>query len=235
MPHQLRHCCASLSRAFASDGPAPHVADGMSNVDSMKLLGHVLAADERVTQCWGRAQGSVRAALCKHIRSARRARPTVAAKLRIVEQFVWPIVAYRVAAWPPTDTRYASIDSLQWWCVAQAITVVRFPGEAIQQYFLRRGRVAGCEAKKVGMWSSRAATLVLKFRERVAAETPAMSWPARLLHWRGSAWIRERRIQLGSDSVYAGSIGTRLPGGRPAPRWDEMCDMLVRSSGRQAR
>lgn len=214
---------------------APTAADGIANVESMKFLGHILSADGRLTQCWGRAQGAVRAALWKHIRAARRSRLTAAAKLRIVDQFVWPILAYRVTAWPPTEALYASIDSLQRWCVAQALTVVRFPGEAVQQYFLRRGRVAGGEAKKAGTWSSRAAALVLNFRDRVVAEAPAKSWPARLLPWRGSAWVRERRILLGSDRVFAGRLGTRLPGGRPAPRWDEMCEMLLRSRGRHPR
>lgn len=211
---------------------APSDVGEPASVEHTKFLGHCVSSDGRVTHCWGRAQGAVRAALWRHIhiRAARRARLSVAARLRLIDQYVWPIIAYRAPAWPPTESLYKNVDALQRWCTAQAMTMVRFPREELPQYFRRRSRLAGFEAKKAGMWSTRAADLVLRFRGQLRTESPAASWPARLLRWRGSDWVRERRIQCGSESVFP--CGARLPGGRTAPRWDEACEMWQRIRGR---
>lgn len=105
--------------------------------------------------------------------------------------------------------------------VAQAMAIPRFPGEEVAQFFRRRAHVAGFEARRMGMWSDRDIVLVCRFHDQILAEAPPVSWPAHLLGWLGNEWVRERRVVCGSDSVFAGRIGSRLPGGHVAPRWGE--------------
>lgn len=124
------------------------------------------------------------------------------------------------------------MDALQMWCTAQAMSVARFLGEELAQFFRKRVRIAGFAARRACMWSDRASELVIAFREQLLAESPPTSWPARLMGWLGSEWVRDRRIACGSESVFAGRIGFRLLGGGVAPRWDESVRLLQRMRGR---
>lgn len=135
-----------------------------------KLLGHLISADGSVSTCWAKTQGTARSALWRHIRAARQARLSASARLKIVDQFVWPIIAYRVPAWPPTEWLRKRMNTLQRWCAAQAMSIARFPGEALSQFSRRRARIAGFEARRMGLLSDRAIVLVCRFREQLVSE-----------------------------------------------------------------
>lgn len=82
----------SSVEGMAPRGASVHAGDP-APLQHMKCLGHYISADGSVSACWAKAQGAVRSALWRHVRSARQARLPVAARLRIVDQFVWPITA----------------------------------------------------------------------------------------------------------------------------------------------
>lgn len=104
--------------------------------------------------------------------------------------------------------------------MAQAIGEIRWPGEALQAYFLRRGGSAVAVVSGVVDWGARVGHLAHALHVRVCAEVPLRTWASLLILVRGEAWLRERRLPLGSGSAYAGRIDARAAPGRVPPRWE---------------
>lgn len=83
--------------------------------------------------------------------------------------------------------------------------------------FIRR-----VECRAAGLWSARAARLVLQWADHVRGERwPASRWPARTVGWHVVEWCAIRRRIPGSAALGAGRIHTRGERGHVVLRWHD--------------
>lgn len=183
--------------------PATSGCDALSRV-------RFLVNETSVTRPWlpaGPGRRAQRAPpLWRHVRAACSARLSGAHRSRVVDAFVWPILAYRAPARTPTPWLLSKAGSLQRWCIAQAADIFFLPGEDAASFNRRRARSAGALARQAGLWSARIVAAAQRMLETVRAEAPPRTWAARLVSVRGEAWARERRKVCGSDSVFLGRL-----------------------------
>lgn len=90
------------------------------------------------------------------------------------------------------------------------------------RFFHRRARSAAVECRAAGLWSSRAARLVVQWADHVQRERrPPSHRPAQLAGWHGAHWRAERRRIAGSPALAAGRMDARPSRGYVALRWHD--------------
>lgn len=154
---------------------------------SLGFLGHEVSGEGSVAKCWQRAQGAARAALWRQLAAARRARLPMEARMRLLDRFVWPVIAYRAPAWPPSQWLRGRVDLFQRWAITQVQSQPRYPHEDVLAFFRRRGRAAGAAARSDGLWSLRLVKAASAMYASVREERPPRTWPAVLLPYRDDA------------------------------------------------
>lgn len=179
-------------------------------VASMRALGFVVAASGGCTACWDSARGAAHAALWRHLSAAHRA-GFAAQRAQIVERFVWSVIRHRAALWVPTAALRTALSGSQRWCISQAFALPRYPSDQPGAYVMRRGRHATTVVAGSVPLGVRAARLAWPLHQHVIGGEMPMSWAALLMLVRDEAWLRDRRVQHGSESVCVGRIGARAP------------------------
>ena len=141
--------------------------------------------------------------------------------MRLLDSTVRSILECRLGRWPWQPDYAKRLDRLQRKMVARILIVPQFPGEAVDAYSRRRGRVvAACISEKLtwGMvWAKRVQTWDAHLRR----PRNFGSWPAKLILTQDSFWLRTQRFLQSSASIFAGKTGTRAQSGKPAARWED--------------
>lgn len=192
----------------------------IETVTCTKFLGHVIGHNASTRSCWRRTRLLVTARAHEQMRVARRAYVPLALRLASLDTVLWPVLVYRAPAWSPTAQLLREADALQRRCAALAMGLRPWPLEDVAAFRRRRGRVAATALYAVRPWSARivdlSAARLAAYRAESAGES---SWAGSIFARGTEAELAERRVLLGSSSVHAGRIGTRIVPGRAVPRW----------------
>lgn len=132
----------------------------------------------------------------------------------LLRRAVRPVLDFYNTRWALTTQLLSEVDRAQRRMVAVLLGARKEPAETPEGFARRRARQAGQLAAREGLWSERCAMRVIAWNHYLRRDRNQNSWPVRLLQWRGEEWLRQRRVQQNSESVFAGRTATRLCAGR---------------------
>lgn len=136
----------------------------------------------------------------------------------LLSRAVTPLIDFRCSRWPPQKQIATELDRTQRKMTATLLCVPRSPGEFIDDYVWRRGRISAKLCREHGLWSDRWFNRAIKWESHLSRDRNIQCWAARLRTFRDRAWFMERRSQLApqdgaSSSIHAGRTDTRsFPG-----------------------
>ena len=133
-----------------------------------------------------------------------------------------PVIAWRASRWTWRRGLELRLAALQSKVLVVLMRLRRAEGEEVDSFCLRRSRAAKQAAGLVGAWPALAAKRIVAWHAHCLRDNAAQgSWAARALSWRGTEWLRLRRISVGSRSADAGRTRTRaMTNGHVRRRWE---------------
>ena len=189
--------------------------------DAFNCLGHVLTPTGSVAQCFYATKRLCWNAYFLNFSNKMARRIPISHKLALLKRAILPIIAYRCTRWPFQQKFAKELDMLQNKMVAVMTREPRYPEEELASYLRRRNQMASRLASKLGRWSHVWARRVVAWHDHLNRLRNAHTLVARVFHWHGAAWLRERRLEHGSIAT-AGRTRTRLPFSMPVhQRWEE--------------
>lgn len=97
-----------------------------------------------------------------------------------------------------------------------------YPDEGPRMFVRRHARSVAVDFCAAGLWSRRAASLVVALDAHIQRERRSASlWPATLARWHVAKWRASRRLRAGSPTTTAGRTATRVLGGFVSLRWHD--------------
>ena len=195
----------------------------------MKVLGHMVGSDGSCECDFADAIASMWKGFWGNFGNQALARGHVETKLRLLDRAVKSRFSHRCAFWPWTPARAKRLDKVQTKMIAKFVQVVPDPGESTREYHKRRALKAAAVARVAGRWSKTWAVHIKKWDDHLSRHPN--SWGARLLKFRGSAWLAARRVQqpgAGAHTSRAGRTATRAVRGPVHIRWETGRDDLFR-------
>lgn len=146
------------------------------------------------------------------------------ARIRIVERAILPVAQYRWTRWSPTPALAAHVDKIQRHMLTSCVICPPIPEESANTYVRRRGRIVTAAQNKVGKWSERLYSRVVKWAEHVDRDT---AHPAHMLaKWHDEEWLQKKRLALlpmqsaSQFGLLAGRTGTRRAAGIVHTKWE---------------
>ena len=96
--------------------------------------------------------------------------------------------------------------------IATLLRVARFPGEPVEDYVRRRGKISARMCKDHCLWSSRWFSRATRWDSHLSRDRNIASWAARLRTSHDRDWFMQRRLQLAaldgwSALAHAGRTG----------------------------
>ena len=88
--------------------------------------------------------------------------------------------------------------------------VPRKRDETLDEWQRRRSRNSGAIARKQGSWSERHLDRPLAWRAHLERAATYDTIPATIWFWRDALWRQDQRNRVGSRSLLAGRLGTRV-------------------------
>lgn len=173
----------------------------LRGVERAPFLGHVIDSNASCLPCWRRARDQVVARCAAQMRTARRARVPVEARVASLDAILWPALAFRAPSWAPTRQVLTEADALQRRCAALALRTAPYPFEDPAAYNRRRGRAAAVALASVPSWSQRILQCASD-RLRALRSEPrgGRSWLGAVVASFDAAWLSQRRVEQGSSS-----------------------------------
>ena len=115
-------------------------------------------------------------------------------KLQLIQRATLPVADQHMARWPFTSHRAKQIDRMQRKMLLICNPKAPRDDELFESslFFKRRHREAAGLQRRIGCWSHRWATQVVKWHSHIRRD-PNFSWPSQLLDVRSSADLQERR------------------------------------------
>ena len=185
------------------------------------MLGHLLQPNGSFRACWRAAQRSMWRAFWANVSSsAAKGLPTVT-KLALLQRAVVPLLDFRCSRWPPQQQIAAEVDRLQRKMAAVSIRLPRIPGEPVEAYVRRRGRMVAAHCRQAGLWSHRWFHRTVAWRDHLERPRNARSWASKTLHYMDHDWFCRRRALFGRAACTAGRTGTRTFPGCVHTRWHD--------------
>ena len=136
-------------------------------------------------------------------------------KLKLMDRCCRSQFDFRNTRWPPTKTQYNREDGLQRKLIAMLQRTQPRAGESIEDFHVRRRRLASETASRKGTWSSRHVQRCLDWRSHLERPQNQNSWPALVLKSEDAEWIAIMR------ALRRQGTGTRAHAGPPHARWEE--------------
>ena len=130
------------------------------------------------------------------------------------------VMDYRSTRWPPQQSLQKQIDRAQRMMVAILLRPPPLEDETIPDFVRRRHRIVAQHCRNEGLWSRRHCERVLNWRSHLERDANRWSWPALLLHHRGSQWLQQTRVEHCSLPT-GGRTGTRSSPGFVARLWHD--------------
>jgi hypothetical protein len=196
-------------------------------VSFIRLLGHFYSANGSVSKPWDTVAALVHGALFAKFKPQALIGCSYDELAKLVDQHLWPVIAFRAAGWAYQETIAGRMDKLQRKLVALLIPIRFQFGDIPSEYFRRKSTLASGACDGVGRWSLRWASLVLGWDGHVVRNSSGIQWGAFLADLRSSQWLIERRSLFAPASssnprawtALAGRTATRSAGGMVATRW----------------
>ena len=139
--------------------------------------------------------------------------------LALLDRAVVSVLDFRCSRWPPLRQICRELDCLQRKMTSIFLRTPRLPGEAVDAYCRRRGRIAGACCRQQGLWSKRWCQRVLSWNMHLERDRNHLTWPAQTLLFRGLMWLQHCRANLLTNSATSGRTDTRSKAGCVHARW----------------
>ena len=194
--------------------------------DKFCVLGHLLQDDGSIRSCWSRARVSMWRAFWANPASKEMTHSTLNDRINLLTKTVTPQLDFRCSRWPPQKQVADELNRTQRKMTAILLKTPRFPGEPIEAFVRRRGRISARMCKEHGLWSARWFSRATRWDSHLSRDRNIMSWAARLRDFKDRDWFMQRRIELApqngwSSSVHAGRTSTRSYHGYVHTRWHD--------------
>ena len=187
----------------------------------MECLGHLLSHDASPLPCWFRTRDKAWRAYYANVKKARSSGAGSDLSMQLLNRAVLPLVDFRNTRWPIGKFIVRYVDANHRKMVAGVLRTPQLPGEPIEVYVRRRGRVAAAWCREHGQWSRRWMDRVCDWHTHLQQPRNADCWAAQLLRLRDGQWLQGRRLLAGSPSLWAGRTGTRAEAGHVCVRWEQ--------------
>ena len=208
----------SMSYVTASGLPNPNISARWLFTPAFKTLGHIIShdgscdkdVDAAIKAAWGRFWSGPGSKKGKTL-------PTKL-KLRDVNRCCRPAVSYRCSWWQWSRSIAKRLDRAQRLIVCACLGFRMRPNEVWEDFVRRRARAAAFECKH-NLWSQHACSRIVSWYSH-AKRNHCASWPGQIFPFHDDLWLRDRRKQCNSPSIFAGKTGTRLKRGPPRIRFE---------------
>ena len=174
-------------------------------------LGHIISPDGSIAACFDRTVKHAWRAFWAN-EGAQCLKPfSLELRLKRLQTFVFPVIAYRMTRWPYQLTAAKRLDALQRRMISIVLNVRMQAEETPDVFTRRRGRLAARYQLRMGSWSGLWAQAVVSWDAHLKRPTNCTSWASKVLHIRSPAELAERRADTGRPQcrALAGWVCTR--------------------------
>ena len=188
---------------------------------SFECLGHIIQNDGGIRSCVSATKRSCWKAFWLNFSNSRAHKIPVRTKLALMNRAVTSSYTYRCSRWPAQRHIAKEFDKMQNKMTAIILRIPRLPGEQAHEYVKRRNHIASCQARTEKRWSKIWFSRVLSWHKHLERPHNSHSWPAQTLHYRGAAYLQQRRVDNCSASALGGRTRTRTARGVVHVRWHD--------------
>lgn len=209
----------------AGSTETPQNVDKWPMVFQFPVLGHSLQGDGSVRSCWINAKRGMWRSFWSNPGARDAGHMSLNDKAALLARTVLPQLSFRCSRWPPQKQVATELDRMQRKMAATLMKVPRYPGEPLDDFVRRRGRLAAKFCREHGSWTEFWFSRAVHWDEHLSRPRNKFCWAAKLRQYRDREWFMQRRIEMapvdGHQSMLAGRTGTRAFRGRVHMRWHD--------------
>lgn len=128
-----------------------------------------------------------------------------------------PALNFPITWRAPTPQFIAEVDRAQSRITAIMLSLRKGAEETPEGFVRKRARLAGQGAGE-SLWSALCVKRVAAWDAHLRRDRNRDNWPARLLEWKGEAWLQQRQVAPNYSSDFAGRTGTRASAAQASQR-----------------
>jgi len=185
-----------------------------SQVSRMKVLGQFIQNDGGIDYDVSEASKSAWASFWRNAGVAHARRLPLIIRLNLIDRATLPTLSQRVARWPFTKDKAATLDALQRKMIGVCVRHPVLLDDTPESYMRRKRKIISQLQRQRGSWSALWASRVVSWRDH-CERNDNMAWFGHLLKIRTPEELQLRR------AVHAGCSATRAESGHIRPRWCE--------------
>ena len=155
-------------------------AEGWTRCIHFLVLGHIVEFDRNVALCVNRTFRSAWASFYANVSKSGLQSAPVCVKIRRLQRFVLPVIAFRFVRWPYNKSQALRLDRAQRKMIAICANLRRQADEPPDVFCRRKGRHAAGIQREAGCWSALWEERSAGWVQHLRRNTKHASWTAKL-------------------------------------------------------
>ena len=188
---------------------------GWAKVSEFPVLGHIVQDNGACNVCFRSAVSGAWRAFWANLSRASTGPLSLHLKLRHMTRVVNPIIFFRASRWPFSSNKAKLLDRTQRHMIRIMLGIRMLPGEDMSTFARRAGHAVLNVQRNVGSWGFGWARNIISWAAHVLRNNADACWGARVLDFRSSSELDERRRDHGNRPH------TRFSSGFTNRRWTD--------------